>query len=66
MAGSLSFLQIFCPLINLSLGLFFADISLSMNLQRFGMERAAKVESLREIIAEMSETGDNSTTARQE
>jgi hypothetical protein len=37
-----------------------------MNLQRFGLERAAKVESLREIIAEMSETGDNSTTARQE
>jgi hypothetical protein len=40
--------------------------SLSMNLQRFGMERAAKVESLQEIIAEMSETSDNSTTARQD
>jgi hypothetical protein len=39
---------------------------LSMNLQRFGMERVAKVESLQEIIAEMSETGDNSTTARQD
>src|SRR5262249_38095105 len=32
--------------------------SLSGNLQRFGMERVAKVESLQEIIAEMSETGD--------
>jgi len=64
MAGYLSFLQIFCPLINLSLGLFFADISLSMNLQRFGMERVAKVESLQEIITEMSETGDNSTRLR--
>ena len=61
MAGYLSFLQIFCPLINLYLGLFFADISLSMNLQRFGMERVAKVESLQEIIAEMGETGGNST-----
>jgi len=30
------------------------------------MERDAKVESLQEIIAEMSETGDNSITARQE
>ena len=39
---------------------------LSGNLQRFGMERVAKVESLQEIIAEMNETGDNSTTTRQE
>jgi len=31
--------------------------SLAGNLQRFGMERVAKVESLQEIIAEMSETG---------
>jgi hypothetical protein len=30
------------------------------------MERVAKVESLQEIIAEMSETGDNPTAARQE
>ena len=29
--------------------------SLSGNLQRFGMERVAKVDSLQEIIAEMSE-----------
>jgi hypothetical protein len=40
--------------------------SLSGNLQRFGMEKVAKVESLQEIIAEMSETGANSTMARQE
>jgi hypothetical protein len=40
--------------------------SLSRNLQRFGMERVAKVESLQEIIAEMSETGDNSATAPSE
>jgi len=40
--------------------------SLSGNLQRFGMERVAKVESLQKIIAEMNETGDNSTTTRQE
>src|ERR1700754_239175 len=33
--------------------------SLSANLQRFGMERVAKVESLQKIIAEMSGTGDN-------
>jgi len=39
--------------------------SLSGNLQRFGMERVNKMESLQEIIAEMSETGDNSTTAHQ-
>ena len=37
--------------------------SLSMNLQRFGMERVAKVESLQEIIAEMT---DNSATAQSE
>src|SRR5258705_8802911 len=30
--------------------------SLSGNLQRFGMERVAKVESLQEIIAEMTDT----------
>ena len=40
--------------------------SLSGNLQRFGMERVAKVESLQKIIAEMNETGDNSTMTRQE
>src|SRR5262245_45727951 len=39
--------------------------SLSANLQRFGMERIARVESLQEIIAEMTEddgTGENSNT----
>jgi len=30
--------------------------SLSGNLQRFGMEKVGKVESLQEIIAEMTET----------
>ena len=30
--------------------------SLSGNLQRFGMERVAKMESLQEIIADMAET----------
>ena len=40
--------------------------SLSMNLQRFGMERVAKVENLQEIIAEMSETGAEPTTAPSE
>jgi len=38
--------------------------SLSMNLQRFGMERLGKVESLQEIIAEMTNsvaTGENTT-----
>ena len=35
--------------------------SLSGNLQRFGMERFARVESLQEIIAEMSETDDKTT-----
>jgi len=39
--------------------------SLSGNLQRFGMERVAKVESLHEIIAEMSESADNPATANQ-
>jgi hypothetical protein len=34
--------------------------SLSANLQRFGMERVAKVESLQEIIEEMRE-GDGET-----
>jgi len=38
--------------------------SLSSNLQRFGMERVAKVESLQEIIAEMSDGGENPTTTR--
>jgi hypothetical protein len=32
--------------------------SLSGNLQRFGMERVAKVESLQEIIAEMTDTAE--------
>ena len=38
--------------------------SLSANLQRFGMERVAKVESLQEIIAEMTNsaaTGEKSS-----
>jgi hypothetical protein len=35
--------------------------SLSGNLQRFGMERVARVESLQEIIAEMCETDDKTT-----
>jgi len=38
--------------------------SLSMNLQRFGMERLGKVESLQEIIAEMTNsvaTRENTT-----
>jgi len=30
--------------------------SLSANLQRFGMDRVTKVESLQEIIAEMTDT----------
>ena len=33
--------------------------SLSGNLQRFGTERVAKLESLQEIIAEMSGTGND-------
>ena len=32
--------------------------SLSGNLQRFGMEKIAKVESLQEIIADMTETNE--------
>lgn len=40
--------------------------SLSANLQWFGLERVAKVESLQEIIAEMSGTGDNPATAYSE
>src|SRR5512142_2585036 len=40
--------------------------SLSGNLQRFGMEKIAKVDSLQEIIAEMSETGPEPTTAPSE
>lgn len=38
--------------------------SLSANLQRFGMEKVAKLESLQEIVAEMTEdneTSENST-----
>jgi hypothetical protein len=35
--------------------------SLSANLQRFGMQRVAKVESLQEIIAEM---GENEKTSQ--
>ena len=38
--------------------------SLSANLQRFGMEKVAKLESLQEIIAEITEddgAGENST-----
>ena len=34
--------------------------SLSSNLQRFGMERVAKLESLQEIIAEMNEGNETS------
>jgi hypothetical protein len=37
--------------------------SLSGNLQRFGMERLAKFESLQEIIAEMSDTADTPAMA---
>lgn len=39
---------------------------LSMNLQRFGMERVAKVESLQKIIAEMSETDAKGSTTPSE
>ena len=39
--------------------------SLSGNLQRFGTERVAKVESLQEIIAEMSTSEDNPAVAAQ-
>src|SRR5215467_5961203 len=37
--------------------------SLSANLQRFGMEKVAKVESLQEIIAEMTEDDGTNTTS---
>ena len=36
--------------------------SLSGNLQRFGMEKIAKVESLQEIIADMTETRETNDT----
>ena len=36
--------------------------SLSGNLQRFGMEKIAKVESLQEIIADMTETAEARNT----
>ena len=39
--------------------------SLSGNLQRFGTERIAKVESLQEIIAEMTEKTETSVGATQ-
>jgi len=40
--------------------------SLSANLQRFGMDRIAKVETVQEVIDEMTEddeTGENSNPA---
>jgi hypothetical protein len=37
--------------------------SLSANLQRFGFERVAKIETLQEMIEEIGETGDNPATA---
>ena len=40
--------------------------SLSGNLQRFGMERVAKVESLQEIIADMSEPAGSPAKAASE
>ena len=36
--------------------------SLSGNLQRFGMEKVGKLESLQEIIAEMTETNEVNAT----
>ena len=36
--------------------------SLSGNLQRFGMERVSKLESLQEIIAEMQDDEDSENT----
>ena len=36
--------------------------SLSANLQRFGMERVAKVESLQQIIAQMAKPNESSST----
>ena len=38
--------------------------SLSGNLQRFGMERVQKTESLQEIIADMNEPADTSLDSR--
>jgi hypothetical protein len=38
--------------------------SLSGNLQRFRMERVAKLESLQEIIAEIDEDRENKTSAQ--
>ena len=38
--------------------------SLSSNLQRFGMEKVLKVESLQEIIAGMTETNETTRAAR--
>jgi hypothetical protein len=35
--------------------------SLSANLQRFGMDRVPKIETLEEIFSEPAETGENST-----
>jgi hypothetical protein len=40
--------------------------SLTGNLQQFGFEKTAKVETLQEIIAEMSETRDNPAMDRSE
>jgi hypothetical protein len=40
--------------------------SLSANLRRLGMEKVARVESLQEIIAEMSETDGKTTVAPSE
>jgi hypothetical protein len=38
--------------------------SLSGNLQRFGMERVARIESLQEIIADMTESIDTTSDMR--
>jgi len=38
--------------------------SLSGNLQRFGMERVARIESLQEIIADMTESTDTNERTR--
>ena len=40
--------------------------SLSANLQRFGMERAAKLESLQEIIEEMTDAAGTSENSIQD
>jgi hypothetical protein len=37
--------------------------SLSANLQRFGMEKVGKLESLQEIIAEMTDTAATGATS---